>query len=90
MHELPIVFPQLSGIRVQGLIYTAGPNNPNWLGHAPLTEIAVQVIQSAGSSGKNTESVLELASVLRNMKADHPHVLDLAKLINASESDSQA
>tara|TARA_B100000700_G_scaffold276829_1_gene323718 strand:- start:9374 stop:9919 length:546 start_codon:yes stop_codon:yes gene_type:complete len=90
MNEVQISFPQSTGGGVRSLVYIAGPENPNWLGDAPLAEIAAQVIESAGQSGRNTEYVLELARALRHMKAKDTHVFDLATLINASGLDGQA
>jgi len=85
LHELKLSFPQAGGDCVPGLIYIAGPSNPNWLGDAPLVEIAAQVIESVGPSGSNIEYVIELARALRSMQAEDPHVFDLANLIDAEK-----
>ena len=90
LHELQLSFPQTGDDSVPGLIYIAGPTNPNWLGDAPLVEIASQVIESAGPSGNNIEYVLELAHALRSMQAEDPHVFDLANLIDAAKQSGQA
>jgi len=47
---------------VTGFVYFANPDNPNWLGPAPLPDIARQVRRSHGPSGANTEYVLQLAA----------------------------
>ncbi len=65
------------GTRVQGLVYVAMPQNPNWLGEAPLDEIAEQVRQSKGPSGPNREYVIALAEALRSMGAEDAHVFAL-------------
>jgi len=66
---------------VHALLYVATPDNPNYLGDAPLEAIAAQVRRSRGPSGPNPEYVLELARALREMGADDPHVFDLAALV---------
>ena len=90
LRELQLSFPQTGDDCVPGLIYIAGPRNPNWLGDAPLVEIAAQVIESVGPSGNNIEYVLELARALRSMQAEDPHVFDLANLIDAAKQSGQA
>ncbi|MGB0631929.1 MAG: gamma-glutamylcyclotransferase [Alphaproteobacteria bacterium] len=90
LHEVGISFPEDALSTVTGLIYIAGPGNPNWLGDASMEEIATQVMESAGPSGVNTEYVLELARALRGMKADDPHVFGLADLIDAPPGKRQA
>jgi len=67
-----------------GLMYVAGPGNPNYLGPAPLDAIARQVLRSAGPSGPNLEYVLRLAGALREMGADDPHVFALAELVGGA------
>ncbi len=61
-------------IRVPGLIYVASASNPNYLGFAPIEEIARQILTAAGPSGPNPEYVFELARSLRRMNAQDSHV----------------
>jgi cation transport regulator ChaC len=61
-----------------GLTYRATPDNPNYLGAAPLARIAEQVRASHGPSGPNVEYVLRLADALETLEAPDPHVFDLA------------
>lgn len=63
---------------VEALVYIAGPENPDYLGPAPVEAIAEQVRQSRGPSGDNLEYVLRLAEALSEMGADDPHVAELA------------
>ena len=90
LRDVQIVFPEREEGEVSGLIYIAGPGNPNWLGEAPMDDIAAQVRSSAGPSGVNTEYVVELAYALRQMEADDPHVFALADLIGPSWRGGQA
>jgi cation transport regulator ChaC len=70
---------------VRGLMYVAGPDNPNYLGPAALDAIAEQVRRSTGPSGANLEYVLRLAAALREMGADDAHVFELAELLALPE-----
>lgn len=66
-----------------GLVYVATPANPNFLGEAPLDEIAATVCRSHGPSGPNIEYVLELAKALRTIGALDEHVFDLERRVLA-------
>ena len=69
------------GSRVLGVTYLATPANPNYLGPAPLEQIAEQVRDSHGPSGSNLEYVLRLAAGLREIGGDDPHVFELEALL---------
>jgi cation transport regulator ChaC len=64
-----------------GLLYLATPENANYLGPAPLAEIAAQVRGASGPSGPNVEYVLRLAAELRGMGESDPHVFALESLL---------
>lgn len=64
-------------LAVPALTYIAGPDNPNWLGPAPLSAIARQVARSRGPSGTGREYLVRLAAALRELAADDPHVFAL-------------
>ena len=66
---------------VRALIYVATPDNPNYLGPAPLPHIAEQVERCHGPSGSNRAYVLELARSLSEIGADDDHVFSLAELL---------
>ena len=67
--------------RVEGLVYRATPENPNYLGPASLEAIALQVLRSSGPSGANLEYVLRLAESLRELGAEDDHVFALEALL---------
>lgn len=65
------------GLRVDAITYIAPPGNGAWLGPAPEPEIARQIARAAGPSGPNRDYLLGLASSLRALGADDPHVFAL-------------
>lgn len=68
-----------NGHDIKVLVYCALPDNPDYLGPAPLPEMAAQIARSSGPSGPNDEYVLELERVLRDMRVEDPHTFALAK-----------
>jgi len=83
-HELAIHDAD-DGPFATALVYLARPDNPNYLGEAPLAEIAAQVRRSRGPSGPNPEYVLRLAEALDDMGIDDPHVHELAALLRDTD-----
>jgi cation transport protein ChaC len=79
--EIEIVLHGEPPPRVEGVVYMATPGNPNYLGSAPLDDIAAQVRVCEGPSGHNIEYVTRLAESLRLMEADDPHVFALERLV---------
>jgi cation transport protein ChaC len=81
-HRVEVHLPERPS--VEALVYLATPANPNWLGEAPLEQIAEQVLRCTGPSGPNVEYVLELAAALEAMQAhgaQDEHVEQLAALV---------
>lgn len=62
---------------VEGVAYRAPPDNPAFLGPAPLEEMVAQINRCAGPSGSNREYLLELARELREHGYHDPHVFEL-------------
>ena len=54
-------------------LYLATELSENYLGPASIEDIAKQVMNSSGLSGKNTDYILNLAEALRQVS---PHVVD--------------
>lgn len=79
--EVTMRFAGPEGGSVDGLVYIATPDNPNYLGPAEPADIAAQVRASAGPSGHNTEYVLRLAAAIRELGADDPHVFGIERLL---------
>jgi cation transport regulator ChaC len=71
---------------LDALTYRATRENPNYLGPAPLNEIALQVREAEGPSGTNEEYVLRLAQALRELGAEDAHVFALETLLRSRGS----
>lgn len=76
--ELEVVF---EAGKATALTWVAPPENPSYLGPAPIRAIAEQVVASVGPSGANVEYVLELDRALRRMGAPDPHVGGVARAV---------
>ena len=62
-----------------GLTYIATPDNAAWLGEASEYEIAEHICRSSGPSGPNDEYLLSLASALRDLGLDDPHIFTIER-----------
>ena len=82
---LDVHVPDQARIQSGALTYLAMPENPDYLGETPLSEIAAQVRASHGPSGANLEYALRLAEALREMGADDEHVFGLEELLKVAE-----
>lgn len=72
---LPVALGERS---VRALVYWADERNPQFLGPAPLAEMAAQIVASRGPSGPNTEYVLRLQSTLAEHGIRDPDLDGLA------------
>lgn len=81
--------PFAGGRPVEALCWVATPENPEWLGPAPLEEMALQVKASRGLSGPNDEYVFRLDEALRQMRAEDPHVRELAERVRRLGRDQK-
>ncbi len=68
---------------VSTTVYIATRTNHNFLGHAPMADIARQIVNSSGPSGANDEYVLKLDRWLKELDVDEPHVRDIANLVKS-------
>ena len=68
-----LFYPSDTDSPFEVLLYIATENNPEYLGPAPSSSIAWQILNSAGPSGCNVEYLMELA---RTMKEIAPVVHD--------------
>lgn len=72
-----------SGEAVEVVVYVATPNNPHWLGEAPLETIAQQIVDCRGPSGFNAEYLLRLALFMHEEipGARDEHLFELEHLV---------
>ncbi|XP_069117727.1 putative glutathione-specific gamma-glutamylcyclotransferase 2 isoform X2 [Argopecten irradians] len=70
-------------------LYLATEGNDNYLGPAPINEIAKQVIVSIGPSGKNIDYVLNLAQAMRCIAPgrEDPHLYELEREIKSQQKN---
>ena len=62
-----------------GLVYIATADNEAYLGEASEYDIAVQIANTEGPSGRNDDYILRLANSLRDMGVDDPHVFGIER-----------
>ena len=65
---------------IDAMVYLATPDNPNWLGPAPVEAMVAQIRASRGPSGDNLDYLLQLDDSLRAAGIEDEHVARLARL----------
>ena len=77
-----------SGEKKQGLLYIADEHNQAYLGPKSELDIAKQIHNCEGPSGKNADYVFELAQSLRNLNTIDDHVFSIERhLIQLAKVD---
>ena len=84
-HSVTVEFHDDSG-RVDGVVYIASLDNHAFLGPAPLTQMAEQIRQSVGPSGRNIDYLMDLAAALRSLDAQDDHVFALEAAVRKHDS----
>lgn len=69
--------------KVAAMMYVATPSNRNYLGAAPLQDIAEQIARSKGPSGANSEYLFRLDQALTEMGCKDRHVSALVRMTKA-------
>jgi len=87
-HET-MFYPTDGSPPVPTVVYVANEQNPSWNKNHDLEDIAAQIIESVGPSGKNTEYVYNLCDAMRqyfhNVRDDH--LFELEKLLKDMEAE---
>jgi glutathione-specific gamma-glutamylcyclotransferase len=66
---------------IPALVFIVTEANPEYLGPAPVLEIADQIRRARGPSGPNVEYALRLAEALRALDAEDSHVFEIAEAL---------
>ncbi len=70
---------------VAAVVYVADPDNPAFLGHAPLEALARHIAAASGPSGSNRDYLEQLAEALEELGDKDPHVHALNNLLSSTE-----
>ncbi|TXS94192.1 gamma-glutamylcyclotransferase [Parahaliea maris] len=68
---------------VAGVVYYAAPDNPAFLGAAPMSDMARHIAGSTGPSGSNRDYLCQLVSALEGLEAYDEHVFELNAMVAA-------
>ena len=75
-----------SGRHVTALTYVGSVQNPNYLGSAPVSEMAAHIQSSNGPSGANIDYLLALYEALESWKIEDPHIRQLVAEIRQNSA----
>jgi cation transport regulator ChaC len=84
--RIPVVL-EADGELHDAVVYVAPRDNHAFLGPASLDAMVEQIITSAGPSGSNVDYLFELATALRALGANDPHVFDLERAVQRRIAD---
>ncbi len=68
----------------RGITYLATPDNEDYLGSAPSSEIVRQILTAHGPSGSNVEYVVKLHESLQDLNTADQHVEEIAVAVRLS------
>jgi cation transport protein ChaC len=80
VHKVDVLSDECCRRTVNATVYVATPDNGQWLGEAPVDELATQVATCSGPAGHNAEYVILLARWERQHAPVHRVDVELSKL----------
>jgi glutathione-specific gamma-glutamylcyclotransferase len=78
-----VVALEFDDTSTDGVVYVAPAHNHAYLGPAPPSAMAAQILSSRGPSGSNVDYLYRLAAALRELDAVDEHVFELEALVKA-------
>ena len=72
------------GALLQAATYVATPDNPSYLGPAPVEEMAATIASAVGPSGPNIEYLLSLSTALTSLGISDTHIEGLVAALPPS------
>ena len=82
LHDVQFYPKDTKIIKFPVYVYIATESNEEFLGDAPMTDIAKQIATSHGPSGPNSEYLLNLAETVREMGVEDEHLFELEKRVS--------
>ncbi len=83
--RMPVELEFEDGERITAITYVAGPDNPSFVGPAPVPAMIQQISHAVGPSGSNREYLMRLAEYLHalDIHDDEVHALHAALTASA-------
>ena len=85
-HRESVKLNFIDGSTSEGVVYVAGPDNPDYLGSADDADIVTQILSAQGPSGSNRDYLRNLANSLRSLGVTDPHVFSIESKIQSGIS----
>ena len=73
-------------IGVDVTVYVGLQTHSQYAGPAPIEEMGKTILTCVGPSGKNIDYLYNLATAMRNIQLEDPHIFDLEKMVRELES----
>ena len=85
--RMPVELEFEDGERTTAITYVAGPDNPSFVGPAPLPAMIQQIAHAVGPSGSNREYLTRLAERLHELEIHDDEVHGLHAALRAAVGD---
>ncbi|MGB1014997.1 MAG: gamma-glutamylcyclotransferase [Nannocystaceae bacterium] len=84
--QIQVTSLEQASVPVSAWMYAATPENPDYLGPAPIAQMAHQIATTRGVSGTGREYLMQLARWHHEIGVDDPHVAALKTAVQALEN----